>query len=503
MKLLLVTHSSRPFQEERSSLNFLEKRFSSPDRLERLPAVEAFLGVEVAVPFQGALSIWRWDESTGRLSALGAYRPDYKVQFAEIVGDWIVVLGSDRLEVLSASLDFIKVISHPHLVGAHTVFKIKGSKVWVTTAPGNAVLQIDIESGEVILELSMPSRYGQGYLLSPELNLGKHYIPTDYQPTHINCAFPCENGVLVTLWIPGAVGLFDHNGSYREIVKGFRGCHGGRMSSRGEMYFSDSAAGIVWFIDVETGQVKSRYKVNSRWVHDCAQLSGDFYVCTLSDDNKLFVFSRKTQTQITSVELDQFGASAMFVNVVDVSAEMVRRLMSASKLKKGGQRSVAGPDVIPPVTDSRFWTWYSAPMESVKVRYERKAGSLALQSDGELVFEVLLRSSEIVLEPGSYRLLFGANCDQGQLEASIEVGSKHICSVQVSHVHSDGVVDFLVNKTTKCFLVVAAANSEERGFVSAAVRYATIQILNAEGSVMIAPRKSVYLKSIFSPGDSY
>ena len=84
MKLLCVTHSSRPFLDVRSTVNFLEKRFPA-DRLENLPPLTSIPGIDVAVPLTGSLTLWKIEEDDNfRLSFLRSYDPGYKVhQIAE------------------------------------------------------------------------------------------------------------------------------------------------------------------------------------------------------------------------------------------------------------------------------------------------------------------------------------------------------------------------------------------------------------------------------------
>ncbi len=231
MKILCVTHSSRPFMEERTTINGLRKRFDRKDRLEQLPPLQTLSGIESSVPFFGGLSLWEIDENNNyELKFIREYKPNYKVQFATFKGNYLLVYGSDRLEVLNTDFQVIKTIQDSWLVGGHTVYVDDQSHAWVTSAPANAALKINLDTGEIIERIIMPKQYGAGYDLSTEDDLHTHYIPTDLQPTHINCAFPLKDGLLVTLWIPGTVGYFDKDRSYREIVRGIRGCHGGKRN---------------------------------------------------------------------------------------------------------------------------------------------------------------------------------------------------------------------------------------------------------------------------------
>ena len=147
MKFLCLTHSSRKFFAADSSFNTLEMRFSDKARLDDLPPMETFPGVDQAVPYDGALSVWRIDRS-GRgvsLAFLFQYAPGYKVQSAAFHEDHLIVYGSDRLEVLDVDLNLVRTIRHPLMVGGHTVFIDNDGHAVVTSAPANSVFRLDLQ----------------------------------------------------------------------------------------------------------------------------------------------------------------------------------------------------------------------------------------------------------------------------------------------------------------------------------------------------------------------
>ena len=115
----------------------------------------------------------------------------------------------DRLEILDTRLRAVKTITDPWIAGGHTVYPDADGCVWLSSAPANAALKVDLQSGKIVKRIKMPQQYGRGYQLDPKDDVRKHLIPTDLQATHINSAYPIADGLLVTLWIPGVVGYFD------------------------------------------------------------------------------------------------------------------------------------------------------------------------------------------------------------------------------------------------------------------------------------------------------
>jgi hypothetical protein len=95
---------------------------------------------------------------------------------------------------------------------------------------------------------------------------------------------------VISTLIQGAVGVFDlETGAYEEIVRGFVGCHGARVSAEGEVYFADSTAGHLVFLD-SRGRIARRFDAGSRWLHDVQQVRGSVYAFALADSNELRVW---------------------------------------------------------------------------------------------------------------------------------------------------------------------------------------------------------------------
>jgi len=102
MKIICVTHSDRFFVEERASLNMLEKRFPAA-RLKNLPPIESIPPYGQAVPYSGKLTFWHYDKDNEKLVFLKTYESVAKIQFATFNGNRLLVLCSDRLEVVNTA----------------------------------------------------------------------------------------------------------------------------------------------------------------------------------------------------------------------------------------------------------------------------------------------------------------------------------------------------------------------------------------------------------------
>jgi len=466
--VLFVTHSDRPFQEERASLNGLVRRFAGK-KFDDLPPYESFPGVDEAVPFKGKLTIWELEQGTYTPRLLACYTPNFKPQYAIWHENQIVLLGSDRIECLDASLQETCTIRHRLIVGGHTVIPAGPGKVWVTTAPGNAALLVNLKSGDVDRVLSMPERYGTTYPITDETNLIAHYPPTDLQPTHINCLWQNNGELYVTLLRPGVLGVFTPDGAYREIVSGFIGCHGGRVSLSGELYFSDTPAGLVWFADKDSGALLDRFSVQSRWVHDCAQVDEDVFVCTLSDDNVLRLMSRTRREIVADVDVSGYGASALFVHSTTLPQEALAVMRKHAVPFELEVRDF-GDDIAPPPA---FWR---KNYESI-VRFNLVKNKVHIVSSDRLNFESLLETGPIYLAAGTYRLSLEALCTRGGVFLSLEAYSNNTI---LSHVLCDASrlqdqAEFSLSENTVAQLALHANNTQGPGAVNALIQTASLQ----------------------------
>lgn len=304
---LLLSHSSRRTNLERCSRAFLRRRFGRPDRLGTPPSFES---LPPARPlFSGALSLFQVDrDPSGRVGCQhgGSVRRRRKIQHAALLDDAELLVGFEhRLERwrlrggLDGSGSFGRRVStravyeHPHLAGVHTVAPLDRGRVAVACSAADAILIFDPSCEHLEQALRMPeSLYGRGYRLTPEMDLRSHYIDDDWQTTHVNAAHPVDGGrrLAVSTLIQGAIGLFDvESESYRELNRGFVGCHGARQDDAGRIYFVDSPRGELVHLD-EDGRVARRFPVGSAWLHDAVQLDGELYAFALSDANELRIY---------------------------------------------------------------------------------------------------------------------------------------------------------------------------------------------------------------------
>jgi hypothetical protein len=315
---LLMTHSDRLCERARCSLNFLTRRYASPSRLQELPPIERLLPQKRLHTYGGSLSMFRLvEDGAGRIGVkcVGNLRTHLKMQHAILVAEDSLLIAYEahlelwRLrrpvwELSRASAKDFSVetrIDHPHLPGLHTAFVLDSDRVVLSASCADALLIANWRTGEIEQTLRMPADlYGQGYELTPDLDLRRHVITNDYQTTHINSAYPLPDGrrIIVSALIPGAVGLFDlYDGSYREIIRGFVGCHGARVTDQGAIYFTDSTTGSLVFVR-DDGRILRRFGVDSRWLHDVQQIRGSLYAFTLADANELRIYDIDTETLV-------------------------------------------------------------------------------------------------------------------------------------------------------------------------------------------------------------
>ena len=287
---LLLTHSSRGTNLDRCSRDFLEGRFASPGRLQNRPPFDSLPSARSL--YSGALSTFAVErESDGRWRCrpAGVVKRRRKIQHAQALdGDRLLVGFEHHLEVWNRSRCTAE-WEHPHLAGLHTVAALGEERVALSCAAADAVLVFNLLDGQVERTLQFPDEmYGSGYRLTEDRDLREHYIDDDWQAAHVNSAVPYGGRhLLVTSFIPGAVGAFDlDDGSYEEICRGYVGCHGARCDAAGDVYFCDSPSGDLVHLSAE-GEARRRFATGSRWLHDAIQVEGDVYAMALSDTNEL------------------------------------------------------------------------------------------------------------------------------------------------------------------------------------------------------------------------
>jgi hypothetical protein len=140
-----------------------------------------------------------------------------------------------------------------------------------------------------------------------------HYVNNDLQLTHINCAWAWRGGIVISTLIQGALGWFDPQGQYQELLRGFVGCHGVRADARtGRLYFCDSCTGTLIFLNDKLG-IKRRLATGSIWLHDAQQIEGDIFAVAVTDRNQVEIWdtrAREIRAQISGAE---FGLGTQFL----------------------------------------------------------------------------------------------------------------------------------------------------------------------------------------------
>lgn len=316
--ILALTHSSRSANLSRCSAEFLTHRFGAPDRLDRLPPFDSLPPAEHL--YSGAVSFFRvasgpesrQDQGTLTCSWLGSVKRRDKIQHVAFLSDWELLVGYEHFverwtlpepvgrlpRIDPRSISTGPRLEHPHLAGLHTVEPLSTDTVALSCSSPDAVLLLDPATGEVNRELRMPKElYGQGYPLTPEMDLRRHYIDDAGQSTHINGAFASTDArrLAVSSLIPGAIGVFhldDPGGGYQELARGYVGCHGARFDDQGRVYFADSTTGSLVVLDGQPGnmRVARRFAVDSPWLHDVQQIHGSLYAFALSEPNELRIY---------------------------------------------------------------------------------------------------------------------------------------------------------------------------------------------------------------------
>ena len=295
-----------------------------------------------------------------------------------------------------------------------------------------------METGEIVKRLGMPETYGTGYKISPDDDLKRHFIPTDYQPTHINCAYPYDNGVIVTLLIQGAIGYFDNNESYREITRGFRGCHGARIDKfTKNLYFTDSPAGILWFMDFNSGHIKQRYSIDSNWLHDVCQIEESIFAGGISDKNEIQIFDTSNDKQLARIDASKYGKSVMFVNAGDIPTGWVS---STATIPDKTTKYHAEPDT--QYVKEYCPLFYSRKKWKKEKTINNISTNINISTFERLQYEYILASPVLILDKGEY--LFSAEIHSIKGAVSI------------------GLLDFKTNSwlTNLCFDSVITSDSE-------------------------------------------
>lgn len=315
-KLLCVTHTERPVELDRCNLNFLTRRYTDPNRLPPTVPFESLTPSSNHSPYLGDVTVWEFvggDLRTPRLLA-HLHPEDYKPQFALWFKQRLWILGVEILEVYDSTLSRLAIVRDPWLAGAHTIVPDRRGHLLVSCSASDSVLVIDEDTYEVVQALRMPQAlYGYNYPLSRQDSVVDHYIINDYQLTHLNSAWPWRNGILVSTLMQGAIGWFDQNGDYEELLRGFVGCHGVRVTETDQIYFCDSCLGSVVFLTPNLGEER-RLNTGSLWLHDAQQLGCQSFALSVADRNSVEIMDFITGEVLSVIPCGDFGKGTQFVS---------------------------------------------------------------------------------------------------------------------------------------------------------------------------------------------
>jgi hypothetical protein len=302
-----ITHSDRPTALDKCDLNYLEMRFA---RRDRLPPKEPFKSLTPAKdPYGGEVTIYSIGaegRDTPRLIA--RFRPHgFKPAHATWRNGRLWITATAHIEVYDEHLKSIARIDDPWLAGLHTIIPDGCGRMLVSCAASDSVIIIDEQSMSVSQAIRLPEKiYGRNYALSRADSVVDHYITNDLQITHVNCAAPWRGGIVTSSLIPGAIGWFDEDGHYSELVRGFVGCHGVRASSTGELYFSDSCVGTVVFLSPEM-RVKRRLRTESFWLHDAVEVAPELFALALFDKKEVRFIDATTRNMVYCIDCTEHG----------------------------------------------------------------------------------------------------------------------------------------------------------------------------------------------------
>jgi len=268
--------------------------------------------------YTGSFTLWEW-KRVYEIPILSHFvSKAYKVQDVCRLGEKLLVCGTTFFEVYPISGPYEhpeKIVTHPWFSGGHTIEINSYEHIVVSCSGPDSILIFNVD-GKLITSLRIPeSIYGTNYKFTHNDDLRNHYIKNDFQIGHMNSATPVKDGYLCSLLIPGAIGYFDNFGRYREIIRGFVGCHGSRLSSEGMVYYSDSCNGLLVEMDLD-GMVVRRFKLQTKWLHDSLQISNDLYLFSLSDANTIELWDVAKENQIWQINCDSFGETTQFLSII-------------------------------------------------------------------------------------------------------------------------------------------------------------------------------------------
>lgn len=316
MRLICLSHSTRPFEALRASPSSLAQRFSQHDRLTELPEWSS-LQRSAAPNWSNNITVWRLSGDVLQPPELVSFiERDFTANHAVIDNGELLVCGATFLEVCDLSGERHRRASHNWFAGGHTVAICNGEIV-VSCSASDALLWFDRKTLKLTRLWRVPSSvFGSNYEISTAHDIREHYIATDCQLAHLNSAYPLSGGrVLVTALIQGSLGIVDRNGSYREVVRGFVGAHGGRVrdSVPETFYFANTPHGALVEVTGD-GEPLRTCVVGSEWLHDVLWLEGPYFLFAVSDRNALELWDVERRIAVWTKDVSDFGETALLLS---------------------------------------------------------------------------------------------------------------------------------------------------------------------------------------------
>jgi len=312
---ITLSHSARKLDLSRSSASQLKDRFSNPNRLDNLPPFET-LDNAGAPSWENNITVWAWNSKTRTLQLGNFIRWNYTVNhaFCDYSRARLIICAHDKLEICSLAGTMLSQVSHPWFAGGHTVHTDSANNYVVACSSSDSVLTICSEKLRIVKMWRIPSKlYQTNYNLDSGSDVRLHYICNDQQISHLNSAFPTPHFLLVTCFIQGSIVKVYADGLTEELVSGFVGCHGARLTRNGDIYFSDTPSGKIIWLDA-SGMHLSECDLNTTWLHDAIELPHDLYACAVGDSNELRIIERSSGVTVGSYSMAEFGATPCLLN---------------------------------------------------------------------------------------------------------------------------------------------------------------------------------------------
>ncbi len=325
---LAVTHTSRVWDWQRCTRDFLRDRYQRPHRLDALPPFEELPPASEARSYSGRLTLLDLNiDSNGiRLTATRCIDSEHKIGSACKMDGKLVVCLEDYVIILPAAADAaesdsehrIERIDDPWFASLQTVFPVDHDHCVLSASAPDALMVLNLKQRRVAWRWRVPAaRYGRNYDLTEAMSVHDHFIANDVQLAHLNCAFPDgRGGFWVSTLGQGDIGHVAANGDYELVASGFVGCHGVRYSPELDcLYFSDSCSGRL--ISIGADRVpRAIGTVDSFWLHDAQHLAGDIFLLCLGDKNAIVVLDTSSNSEIARFDMTARGENVQFVNLV-------------------------------------------------------------------------------------------------------------------------------------------------------------------------------------------